>query len=635
MTKYIYEFGPTKTEGDLSQKSLLGGKGANLAEMAKLGLPVPPGFTISTECCNHYFDLNERFPDSLESETMAAMANVEAQVGLRFGDPDNPLLVSCRSGSRSAMPGMMETILNVGLCSATISGLTQKTGNEWFVYDAYRRLIMMYSDVVMEKAEQVVPRGRIGVRLKFEMMMNRLKKDKGYNNDIDLSINDLKALCDKFKKRIRDDLGADFPDDPRKQLLGAIGAAFKSWKGKWVASYRRDKGIPDNWGTAVIIQAMVGEMSEMPGTDVAFYRNSVIGANKFYGECTLNAQGEDVVAAPPNPLDKCRDNKHMQETDKVCRHIAFLMEPNPMIVHSGVRFEGRRLERDSCCEPEKRIGSKKKAQHRLQKTDLLETELRHPESRTGDSLNETHSKDSVLAGDELIVVNLATLKEMKKGNVLEYNGMVHDVRSKLSAVILYAQLLEKKENNPKRKGYIEKILKVANSIKAFTFIDEPRSINIKDFLDEFIMSHLPEKPESVDVVFRNTDYHVMVYAEPSRLQRILVNFCENSYRAIAAKTNGRLEIFSEIISHSNGGKNVAIAVSDNGVGIPKDMQDSIFEAGMSSKPDSKNHGMGLCNCRRFAKEHGGDIDVQSGVRTVDSGGLMTTMRLILPVILLN
>ncbi|HCY84371.1 MAG TPA: pyruvate, phosphate dikinase, partial [Desulfobacteraceae bacterium] len=195
MTKYIYEFGPEKTDGDAGQKDLLGGKGANLAEMAKLGLPVPPGFTISTECCNHYFDLNGRFPDTLAEETLAAMANIESQMGKGFGDPDNPLLVSCRSGARSSMPGMMETILNVGLCTKTIPGLIKKTGNEWFVWDAYRRLIMMYSDVVMEKAEQVEPADGMGIRLNLEMMMNNLKNDKGYDHDTDISTEDMKGLC--------------------------------------------------------------------------------------------------------------------------------------------------------------------------------------------------------------------------------------------------------------------------------------------------------------------------------------------------------------------------------------------------------------------------------------------------------
>ncbi len=322
MTQYIYEFGPDKTDGDAGQKNLLGGKGANLAEMAKLGLPVPPGFTISTECCNHYFDLNGQFPDTLEADIFNSMANIEAQTGMVFGDPNNPLLVSCRSGARSSMPGMMETILNVGLCSATIPGLITKTGNEWFVYDAYRRLIMMYSDVVMEKAEQIKPKDGMGIRLNLEMMMNNLKNDKGYDHDTDISIEDLKALCERFKKKIREDLEKDFPDDPKEQLMGSIGAVFKSWNGKRAVSYRRIEHIPDNWGTAVNVQTMVfGNMGNTSATGVAFSRDPATGDNKFYGEWLVNAQGEDVVAGirTPNPLNndtKNNQNGHLSSLEE-------------------------------------------------------------------------------------------------------------------------------------------------------------------------------------------------------------------------------------------------------------------------------------------------------------------------------
>lgn len=325
MTKYIYEFGPDKTDGDASQKNLLGGKGANLAEMAKLKLPVPPGFTISTECCNHYFDLNGRFPDTLEGDILKAMANIESQTGMIFGDPENPLLVSCRSGARSSMPGMMETILNVGLCSTTIPGLIKKTDNEWFVYDAYRRLIMMYSDVVMEKAEQINPKDGMGIRLNLEMMMNNLKNDKGYDNDTDISTEDLKALCERFKKKIREDLDVDFPDDPKEQLMGAIGAVFKSWNGKRAVSYRRIEHIPDDWGTAVNVQTMVfGNMGNSSATGVAFTRDPSTGSNKFYGEWLVNAQGEDVVAGirTPNPLNN--DTKNPQN-----QHLLSLEESMP------------------------------------------------------------------------------------------------------------------------------------------------------------------------------------------------------------------------------------------------------------------------------------------------------------------
>jgi pyruvate, orthophosphate dikinase len=327
MIKYIYEFGPNRTDGDATQKNLLGGKGANLAEMATLGLPVPPGFTISTECCNHFFDLEEQFPDTLETEVGCAMANIEKQMEMKFGDENNPLLVSCRSGARSSMPGMMETILNVGLCSSTIPGLIAKTGNEWFVFDAYRRLIMMYSDVVMEKAEQIKPADGMGIRLHLEMMMNNLKNDKGYENDTDISTQDMKTLCSRFKKKIHEYLNIEFPDDPQEQLMGAIGAVFKSWNGRRAISYRRIEHIPDNWGTAVNVQAMVfGNMGDTSATGVAFSRDPATGENTFYGEWLINAQGEDVVAGirTPNPLNN--DTKNPQN-----RHLSSLEEAMPKL----------------------------------------------------------------------------------------------------------------------------------------------------------------------------------------------------------------------------------------------------------------------------------------------------------------
>lgn len=322
MTKYIYQFGPHQTEGDASLKNLLGGKGANLAEMARLGLPVPAGFTITTDCCNDYFDFGRKLPDSLEAELEAAMKIIEKQMGMIFGDKENPLLVSCRSGARSSMPGMMETILNVGLCSGTIPGLIKKTGNEWFVYDAYRRLIMMYSDVVMEKAEEIEPEDGIGIRLHLEMMMNNLKNDKGYANDTDISIEDLKTLCERFKSKIKDYLKIEFPDDPNEQLSGSIGAVFKSWNGKRAVSYRRIEYIPDSWGTAVNVQSMVfGNMGNSSATGVAFTRDPATGENIFFGEWLVNAQGEDVVAGirTPNPLNndtKNTQNRHLDSLEE-------------------------------------------------------------------------------------------------------------------------------------------------------------------------------------------------------------------------------------------------------------------------------------------------------------------------------
>jgi len=315
--KYVYFFGPTGTEGDASMKNTLGGKGANLAEMAKLNLPVPAGFTISTEFCDVYMKEGYRFPESLQADVKAALAKVEQAMGMKYGDPADPLLVSCRSGARASMPGMMETVLNVGLCTATIPGLIKKTGNERFVYDAYRRLIMMYSDVVMEKAEGIEPAEGKGIRVQLEKIMHHMKEEKGAKSDTDLTAADLKTLCEQFKAKVKEVLGKPFPDDPMEQMWGGIGAVFKSWNGKRAISYRRIEGIPDEWGTATNVQSMVfGNMGDSSATGVAFSRNPATGENKFYGEWLVNAQGEDVVAGirTPNPLNestKNEQNKHL------------------------------------------------------------------------------------------------------------------------------------------------------------------------------------------------------------------------------------------------------------------------------------------------------------------------------------
>jgi len=315
--KYVYYFGPTGTEGDATMKNLLGGKGANLAEMALLGLPVPAGFTITTEFCTAFFEAGGAFPESIKAEVAAALARVEEAMHRKFGDPDDPLLVSCRSGARKSMPGMMETVLNVGLCSRTIPGLVAKTGNERFVYDAYRRLMMMYSDVVMEKAEDIEPEEGKGVRVQLEHIMKELKERKGYKSDTELTAGDLKKLCELFRARIKKVLGREFPDDPQEQLWGATGAVFKSWNGRRAVSYRRIESIPDEWGTACNVQSMVfGNMGDTSATGVCFTRNPATGENKFYGEWLVNAQGEDVVAGirTPNPLNeetKSEQNKAM------------------------------------------------------------------------------------------------------------------------------------------------------------------------------------------------------------------------------------------------------------------------------------------------------------------------------------
>ncbi len=311
--QYVYRFGSRATEGRADMKELLGGKGANLADMCLMGLPVPPGFTITTECCTEYFALGMKFPRGLKDEVQQAMRAVEEEMGMRFGDARNPLLLSCRSGARQSMPGMMETVLNIGLCSATIPGLIAKTGNERFVYDAYRRLIMMYSDVVMEKAEGVETKDGHGIRMQLEGLMNELKRRKGYQSDADLQTDDLRTLCERFKERVKKALGKPFPDNAEEQLWGGIGAVFKSWHGKRAVSYRRIEGIPDDWGTATNVQAMVfGNMGETSATGVAFTRNPATGENQFYGEWLVNAQGEDVVAGlrTPNPLNEATRNEH-------------------------------------------------------------------------------------------------------------------------------------------------------------------------------------------------------------------------------------------------------------------------------------------------------------------------------------
>ena len=229
--KYVYSFGGKSTDGTGEMKNLLGGKGANLAEMANLGLPVPPGFTVTTECCVDYFTNGSKLPAGTEEQVLAALAQVEEKMGMKFGDSANPLLVSCRSGARSSMPGMMETVLNVGLSTTTIPGLIAKTGNERFVYDAYRRLIMMYSDVVMEKAEGIEPEEGKAIRRQLDAMMEELKEAKGYKDDTDLTVADLKTLCEAFKVRIKEVLGREFPDDAMSQLWGGINAVLKSWNG--------------------------------------------------------------------------------------------------------------------------------------------------------------------------------------------------------------------------------------------------------------------------------------------------------------------------------------------------------------------------------------------------------------------
>lgn len=321
--KRVYSFGNKKAEGDAKMKELLGGKGANLAEMAIMGLPVPAGFTITTDTCTEYYANNHELPEGLMNEVWVAMEKVEADMGMKYDDPDNALLVSCRSGARSSMPGMMDTVLNIGLSSNTIPGLIKKTNNPRFVYDSYRRLIMMYADVVMDKAEDLDK----NIRRQLDDMLEDYKHQRNYQSDTDLSSEDLMIISDLFKKKIKEVLGVEFPDDAKKQLEGSIKAVFKSWNGKKAISYRRIESIPDDWGTAVNVQAMVfGNMGESSATGVAFTRNPATGENLFYGEWLVDAQGEDVVAGIRTPSPLNNDTKNSQN-----QHLMSMQDQYPAI----------------------------------------------------------------------------------------------------------------------------------------------------------------------------------------------------------------------------------------------------------------------------------------------------------------
>jgi pyruvate,orthophosphate dikinase len=323
--KRVYSFGKKTAEGKTDMKNLLGGKGANLAEMCLLGLPVPAGFTITTEACNEYYTNNCTLPSEMMPEVWAAMTKTEEAMNMKYGDAENALLVSCRSGARSSMPGMMDTVLNIGLCSATIPGFLKKTNNPRFVWDSYRRLIMMYADVVMEKAEGIDLGEGKGIRKQLDEKLDEFKKQKGYKSDTEISADELKSLSEVFKKLVQDVLGKPFPDDAKEQLEGSIKAVFKSWNGKKAVSYRRIEGIPDDWGTAVNVQAMVfGNMGDTSATGVAFTRNPATGENLFYGEWLVNAQGEDVVAGIRTPSPLNNDTKNDQN-----QHLASMQEAMP------------------------------------------------------------------------------------------------------------------------------------------------------------------------------------------------------------------------------------------------------------------------------------------------------------------
>ena len=287
MAKWVYMF----SEGDASMRNTLGGKGANLAEMTKLGLPVPQGFTITTDACTQYYEDGRKINDEIQTQINEAIVKMEEITGKKFGDLENPLLVSVRSGARASMPGMMDTILNLGLNEEVVEVVAKKTGNERWARDCYRRFIQMYSDVVMEVGKKY-----------FEELIDKMKEEKGVTNDIDLTADDLKELANQFKAEYKAKIGSDFPDDPKEQLMGAVMAVFRSWDNPRANVYRRDNDIPYSWGTAVNVQEMAfGNWSDESGTGVAFTRDPATGEKKLMGEFLINAQGEDVVAGVRTP----------------------------------------------------------------------------------------------------------------------------------------------------------------------------------------------------------------------------------------------------------------------------------------------------------------------------------------------
>ena len=293
--KYVYMF----SEGNGKMRELLGGKGANLAEMTSLGMPVPQGFTVTTEACNKYYEDGEKINDEILAEVFENLAKLEALTGKKLGDAENPLLVSVRSGARASMPGMMDTILNLGINDDVVKTIAERTQNERFAYDSYRRFIQMFSDVVMG-----LPKSR------FEVIIDEMKEEKGVKLDTELDAEDLKEMVVRFKAFYRENLNSDFPTDPKVQLEKAVEAVFKSWNNERAIYYRRMNDIPGSWGTAVNVQMMVfGNMGNDCGTGVAFTRNPATGENKLFGEFLMNAQGGDVVAGvrTPQTIDQLKD----------------------------------------------------------------------------------------------------------------------------------------------------------------------------------------------------------------------------------------------------------------------------------------------------------------------------------------
>ena len=305
MSKWVYSFGKDKNDGDASMRNLLGGKGCNLAEMASLGLPVPPGFTITTEVCTSYYDNDHQYPDALKGQVEEALQAVETSMNKKFGDPANPLLVSVRSGARVSMPGMMDTVLNLGLNDETVEGLAKISGDERFAWDSYRRFIQMYGDVVLGVDHH-----------DFEDVLETFKRDSGYTQDTQITADEWKEIVGQYKDIVQEEVGQPFPNDPQEQLWGAIGAVFKSWMVPRAVTYRKIHEIPEGWGTAVNVQSMVfGNMGDDCATGVAFTRDPSTGENYFYGEYLVNAQGEDVVAGIRTPQSLTVQGREKEGSD--------------------------------------------------------------------------------------------------------------------------------------------------------------------------------------------------------------------------------------------------------------------------------------------------------------------------------
>ncbi len=312
MAKWVYSF----EEGNADMRNLLGGKGANLAEMTNLGLPIPQGFTVTTEACTDYYAKGKQISEEIKEQIFTALSQLEEKQGKKFGDTESPLLVSVRSGARASMPGMMDTILNLGLNDVAVEGFASKTGNPRFAYDSYRRFIQMFSDVVME-----IPKSF------FERILDEIKEGKGVKFDTELTADDLKEVIVRFKAVYKDKMGVDFPQDPKEQLMEAVKAVFRSWDNERAIVYRRMNDIPGDWGTAVNVQAMVfGNMGNTSGTGVAFTRNPSTGAKGIYGEYLINAQGEDVVAGIRTPQPITRLEEDLPECYKQFINIAGKLE---------------------------------------------------------------------------------------------------------------------------------------------------------------------------------------------------------------------------------------------------------------------------------------------------------------------